>query len=105
MEFEVRLTEAAKLDLFEVLEYIAKDWERNSSKWYQEFLIAASMLSEMPERFPKVPESDSMRVDYRSFNHYSHRVIYRVDTLEKIVFIVRIYHEARRPLNQTDLQD
>lgn len=103
MTFKVEISEPAEFDLAEVFDYIAADSIAMAEKWLKGFTEILSSLEEMPYRFPEIPESKVMRSSYRATLHHSHRIVYRVDEEFKTVFIVRIYHEARRPLDQRDL--
>ena len=42
---------------------------------------------------------------YRSAQHYSHRLIYRIDEEASIVYVVRLYHGARKPLEPEDIPE
>lgn len=60
-------------------------------------------LQEMPGRFPVIPEAEELGLPYRSALHHSHRVIFRVDAEKNTVYVVRVYHGARRPLTPEDV--
>ena len=106
MAYKVRITEPAKSDAYEYSAFILG---RNQSiasahKWLNDLFDELKSLSDMPNRFAVIPESSELSQEYRSFFFHSHRIIFSVDEARKEVIVHRIYHEARRPLNQTDLQ-
>lgn len=50
-----------------------------------------------------IPEAEDLGHPYRSANHYSHRVIFRIDEPSTAVYIVRVYNGARRALTRKDV--
>ncbi len=105
MAYEIRITEPAKFDAQEYAQYI-RDKERSveaASKWLRTLLVEIEKLRDMPSRFAVIPEGDELGTAYRSFNYYSHRVIYAVNEEAQIVTIHRIYHGARAPLAPDDV--
>jgi len=71
--------------------------------WYDGLIQAIESLSEMPERFALITESKRLKRSLRAIPYKPHRIIYEIDDLHEIVYIVRLHHFARKPLNMKDL--
>ncbi len=105
MVYKVRITNIAKQDARDYAEYIRDNRAfESATRWLNELEVAIASLNELPERFAKIPESSELRGEFRQFIHYSHRVIYRVEDESKTVFILRIYHGARKCLKPKDIE-
>lgn len=99
MAFSVRLTQAAERDIDEASQHIALDSMFAAARWQAELWEKIfSFLTETPEAFSLIPETDDLGIPLRSFNHHSHRVIYRVEKETSTVYVVRVYHGARQGL-------
>ena len=103
MAYKVILSDPAVVEVEEVVEFICADSREKARLWLSDFWWSVDTLKELPLRQPLIPEAESMGIPYRSFPLYSHRVIYRVDEEQGIVYIVRVYHSARRPLKPDDV--
>ena len=86
MAFKVFVTDPAEQDIDEAFSYIAREDFSAATKWYAELWSLIFSLKEMPSRFNVIQEVDELGLQYRSVNHYSHRVIYRIDESTKAVF-------------------
>ncbi|RYG24963.1 type II toxin-antitoxin system RelE/ParE family toxin [bacterium] len=104
MPFRVEITRRAEADALEAADYIAQDSRVAAARWFAELYAAIESLGEMPERHAVIPEL-GLRHEYRSLHHYSHRVVYRVDHDQEAVYVVRIYHGARRALAERDVRE
>lgn len=102
--FEVILTPRAEEDLYDYAAFIALDNPDAAEEWADSVLKECELLSQMPHRFAVIAESELLGEDLRSFPFHSHRVVYWVDSEGKKVFVIRIYHMARRPLRKQDLK-
>lgn len=103
MAFRVFITDHAEQDIDDAFSYIAREDFSAATKWYAELWSLIFSLKDMPSRFNIVQEADELGLQYRSVNHYSHRIIYRVDEIAMSVFVVRVYHGSRKPLSQADV--
>lgn len=102
MAFKVVSTPEAESDVREVIAYISKQSTVATAKWLMGFEDVLENLNEFPLRFMPFLEEESSDNLYRSCLYYSHRIIYRVDEANKVVYIVRVYHVARTPLRLSD---
>ena len=98
MAYRVEVTETAESDIDEAITFIAKDSHSATARWHAELWQLILSLKEMPSRFPILQDSDELGHQYRSVVHYSHRVIFRIEDSNNTVYVVRVYHGARRPL-------
>jgi plasmid stabilization system protein ParE len=94
MPFEIVVTERARRDIDEYAGFIASDSVAQAARWIDDLESLILSLQEMPSRFSFIAEADKLKRAYRSVNHHSHRVIYRVDDDERIVYILRLFHGA-----------
>ncbi|RYG68464.1 type II toxin-antitoxin system RelE/ParE family toxin [bacterium] len=103
MAFQIRVAQRASQDVREALAYIRRGSALAANNWFRELVQLQKSLEELPERYACIPETKQLSHEYRSVTHYSHRIIYRVDPENQIVYIVRVYHAARRPLIAEDI--
>lgn len=85
MDFKVRTTRRADQDIVEAVEYIALDSPLQAIRWLDKLDELLVSLANMPERFPKIPETIDDERTFRSVNHYSHRIVCTVDQSGKEV--------------------
>ena len=105
MAFDVEVTDLARNDIDDAVTYIAQGSQAAAAKWKIELQALILSLQEMPGRFPIVPEAAELQVTYRSVVHYSHPVVFRIDDEKNVVYIVRVYHGARRPFKRGDARN
>lgn len=93
MDFKVFLSEEALSDLEQIVAYIAPHDADAATRMGNRLLAAALSLSSFPERGRVVPEFK--RKDLREMVLLSYRIIYRINSGEASVEIVRFWHAAR----------
>ena len=103
MAFRVILTDPALAEVEEAADYIWDESPVNARRWLTEFWQAVETLRNMPSRHALIPEAETIGIPYRSLPHHSHRIIYRIVEEQAVVYIVRVYHSARKPLGKEDL--
>jgi plasmid stabilization system protein ParE len=104
MAFRIEFARSAELDIIELVDYIAGDSPPMAKKWFDELFASLETLRELPLRHALIPEANDLKRELRSIHHYSHRIVYEVQAAENCVYIVRIYHGARRALTAKDIQ-
>jgi plasmid stabilization system protein ParE len=104
MPFEIVVTERARRDIDEYAGFIASDSVAQAVQWVNDLESLILSLREMPSRFSLIAEADKLQRRYRSVNHHSHRVIYRIDDNRRIVYIIRLFHGARKALTKRDIE-
>ena len=103
MAFRIEITDLAEDDIDEAVTFIARDSVAAATKWQAGLETLILSLDELPNRFAIVPETDELQLSYRSAIYYSHRIVFRIDEVNGIVYVVRVYHGARRPLANEDV--
>ena len=104
MAFSVELTVPALRDMAEAIGHIARDSPERALKWRDELLARLSDLADQPMAYDLNPEASPLGRDLRSFNHYSHRVIYEANEGGSRISVIRLYHGSRAPLKRKDLR-
>lgn len=102
MAFRVIVTEPALADIDETTSFMAGESRQAAKNWFDGIWIAFESLKEMPSRYSALPGLEAGFV-YLSMPYCSHRILYRVDQANNVVYIVRVYHFARKPLNPGDI--
>lgn len=93
MDFKVVWSPSARLDLREIVEFIAIDDLSAAERIGRALLQASKALASFPKKGRVVPEfgDESLReIHLRPF-----RIVYRIIDEPKTVEIVRIWHSAR----------
>ena len=103
MAFDVEITDPARDDIDEAVTFIAQKSPAAARKWKTDLQALILSLQDMPGRFALVAEAGELGRPYRGAPHHSHRVIFRIDEEKNTVYVVRVYHGARRPLSPDDI--
>ena len=103
MAFRVEITDPAIDDIDEAITFIAKGSRSAAAKSKASLEAVILSLRDMPSRYPVIPEADELEYPYRSAIHYSHRIIYRIDDEQSVVYVVRVYQGARHPLAKDEI--
>lgn len=103
MAFDVEIADLARDDIDDAVTFIAQKSQATARKWKTELQALVLSLREMPGRFATIAEAGELGLPYRSAPHHSHRVIFRIDEVKNTVYVVRVYHGARRPLSHGDI--
>ena len=93
MDFKVFLSSAALSDLERIAAYITLDNVVAAERMGNQLLDAALSLTTFPERGRMVPEF--RRPQLREIVFRSYRIIYRVNSADNSLEIVRFWHGAR----------
>ena len=93
MDFKVFLSSDALSDLERIVAYIALDDVGAAKRMGNQLLDAAMSLTTFPERGRMVPEF--LRPYLREIVFRSYRIIYRVNSADNSLEIVRFWHGAR----------
>lgn len=93
MDFKVFLSSDALSDLERIVAYIALDNVAAAARMGNQLLDAAISLTTFPERGRMVPEF--RRPELREIVFRSYRIIYRLNSVDNSLEIVRFWHGAR----------
>lgn len=88
---KVVLTDAAKLDLLRIGDFIAEDSPRRAKTFVKEMRDAAHQIAKTPEAFPLVPRYEEYGIRRRVYGNYL--IFYKAEPEQ--VIVVRILHGAR----------
>lgn len=87
-----------KSNLFQILDYIAKDKLSASENFLNELDKLINNLSNFPFKFRKSQYFDNENIRDMIYNGYT--VIYRVNKAKNSIDIVRIFHKNKPPLKK-----
>jgi plasmid stabilization system protein ParE len=104
MAYRVLVARSAELDVAETIGHIATDSPRQAGRWLDGLLEIIDSLRDMPGRYAQISESEELGRPLRAVVYRSHRVVYFVDEAHQEVYVVRVYHCARRPLTLSSLE-
>ena len=93
MDFKVIWAPSARLDLKEIVSYIAEDNPEIAQRFGLSLIDATKSLASFPGRGRVVPELGSPQIREVIFKPY--RIIYRVKENERVMEVVRVWHAAR----------
>ncbi len=103
MAYRVIVMPAAQRDLEEHADLIADDSKRRAQRWLLGAWEKIFALSENPNRFSVIAESEELGTELRDVIHSSHRIVYRVRDADAVVAVIRVWHMSRHVLMNTDL--
>ena len=93
MDFKVIWSPSARLDLKEIVSYIAEDNAEIAQRFGMSLIDATKSLASFPGKGRVVPELGSQEIREVIFKPY--RIIYRVKEPENLIEVVRVWHAAR----------
>lgn len=93
MAHELTWSPAARLDLKEIIAYIAEDDPIAGQKFIRSLFRAVERLPVFPESGRVVPEFKDATI--REIIHRPCRVVYRIKARQNLIEIARVWHAAR----------
>jgi len=93
MAFKLIWSPSAKFDLKDIADFIAEDRESVAQRFVGSIFQTVERLADFPESGRIVPEFGDPAI--REVIRKPLRIVYRVDTVRRIVEIVRVWHAAR----------
>ena len=93
MACELTWSPSARLDLREILAYIAEDDPAAGQKFVQSVFDTVEQLRRFPEAGRVVPEFDNPSI--REVIRRPCRIVYRINATKSLVEIARVWHAAR----------
>jgi plasmid stabilization system protein ParE len=91
MAYKVRLLPAADDDLISIDEYMSQFYKSTPAKFFAEFDRIVELLVEMPQMYPRYPDTKV----YRKENVMDYIVLYRIIEVDHIIEIHAVWHGAR----------
>ena len=93
MDYQVRLSRSARLDIEDIVRYISGD-DPDRAVRFGTFLIKhTERLGQFPELGRVVPELDDDSI--REIIVRAYRVVYRIDHRQRLVEVIRFWHAGR----------
>ncbi len=92
MGWEVVFSARSKTDLQQIVKHIARDDAEAAARFGLRLIETAESLASAPEMGPILPR----KPDARFFPVGAYLIIYRLDTMRRVVRILRFWHAARR---------
>jgi len=93
MDFKIVWSPIARLDLKDIVTFIAEDDPEIAEKFGLKIFDYAERASRFPNSGRSVPEFHNEKL--REFIFHSYRIIYRIKEENKTIEITRIWHAAR----------
>ena len=93
MDLKVIWSTSARLDLKEIVSYIAEDNTEIAHRFGFSLVDVTKSLASFPGKGRVVPELGSQNIREIIFKPY--RIIYRIKDSEGVMEIVRVWHAAR----------
>jgi len=104
MAYKVIVTKPAEQDIEQAFYFIKEHSSPAANAWLDAIQHAIESLREMPNRAAVISENTGISFEYRNLIHRSHRIVFRVDEISQTVFVVRVYHSARAPLDPGNVE-
>ena len=92
MDYKVILSSRSIQDLSEIVRYISFDNPRAAEQFGYDLIDTALSLTKLPESGHLVPEFDDGVT--REIIHRAYRIVYRVDSEHRLVWVSRFWHAA-----------
>ncbi len=96
MAFQIDITNPALADAEDHVRFI-REVNREptaAEKWFRGLIQAIYSREDFPGRFLVIPEHEEFPLEIRHLIYFSHRIIFRLDSPNQRVIILRIYHGA-----------
>jgi plasmid stabilization system protein ParE len=100
VKYEVIVTPEAQEGIRSSFKYIYERAPLNAARWLQGLYDRIDTLERFPERCGFAREREYLEEDLRQLLFKSHRVIFRIDKVQKTVFILHIRHARRRVVGE-----
>lgn len=103
MAYRVFVTPSAETDLDGYASFLQRRSERRAREWLAGAWKLILSLADSPQRFAVIAESEGLPVEIRDILYHSHRIVFWVNDADATVHVLRVWHAARRPLEEDDL--
>lgn len=97
MDYQVRLSPSARIDIEDIIRYISIDDPHHALRFGRFLIQHTKNLGQFPERGRVVPEFEDQSI--REIIVRAYRVVYRVSHDEHFVEIIRFWHAGRGALD------
>ena len=97
MDYQVRLSRSARIDIEDIIRYISIDDPHHALRFGRFLIQHTKGLAQFPERGRVVPEFEDQSL--REIIVRAYRVVYRVDHHKHLIEVIRFWHAGRGTLN------
>jgi plasmid stabilization system protein ParE len=100
MKFMVIIMPAAEDNISAEFDFIHERSPLNAERWVRGLYDAIESLELFPNRCGLARESECLSLELRQYIYHSHRIIFQVDALARIVHILHVRHGAMRAIGE-----
>lgn len=93
MGFAIVLSRVAESDLWEIVEYIARDNPAAATRLGHQLVERSRILQKQPRIGRVVPEFQIETL--RELIHGSYRIVYQINDSKRVIEVARFWHAAR----------
>ena len=101
MDYQVRLSRSARLDIEDIVRYISLDDADQALRFGRLLIQSTKTLRQFPQRGRIVPEFGDTYL--REIVVRAYRIVYRVNHDQSLIEVIRVWHAARGVPNITPL--
>ena len=102
MKYEVIVTPEAQAGIRESFNYIHERAPLNAARWLQGLYQHIDTLERNPERCTFARERAYLEDDIRQLVFKSHRIVFRVDRVQRTVYVLHVRHAKRRAIGDPE---
>lgn len=110
MAYQIKITTPAENDIYSAFDRVKKLAPSVSEKWLRGIFKSIFTLTEMPDRCPMAPESETLGVPIRHLLFGKRSAIYRIifdiqnePKVEPLVRVLRVWHGKKDEIQIEDL--
>jgi plasmid stabilization system protein ParE len=100
--YEVIVTPEAEAGIVSAFDYISERSPENAAKWLRGLYREIDSLETVPERCSLARENEYLEGTFRQLLFKSHRIIFRVEQVEKIVRVLYVRHGRQKTVGDRD---
>lgn len=97
--YRIIITEESFSQIEEAFVYIQSQSPQNADLWLNKLYDKVYSLCTLPERFGVARENGSFQLELRCMRHYSHRILYTVDSEYSVIRIHAVLHGSKDDLS------
>lgn len=101
MEYSIKLADQFLEEFEEICEYISNKLKNidASNRLREKVIDNVLLLENSPKMYTKIEKTDRTERQYRRMVVNNYVILYTIDELEKIVYVVHIYYSRRNYLD------
>ncbi len=105
MEYSIKLADQFLEEFEEICDYISNKLKNidASNRLRKKVIDNVLLLENSPKMYTKIEKTDRTERQYRRMVVNNYVILYTIDDLEKIVYVVHIYYSKRNYLDSGEL--